>query len=78
MNREDEIDLFSLEFSSRVDIYLAVVFVFVVVAVVVVVFEVLAAAHLDVFFKQYDLKCRLRTLLVKRFSWQSVYSEYYY
>ena len=77
MNREDEIDLFSLEFSSRVDIYLAVVFVFVVVAVVVVVFEVLAAAHLDVFFK-YDLKCRLRTLLVQRFSWQSVYSEYYY
>ena len=51
MNREDELGLFSLEFSSRVDIYLAVVFVFVVVVVVVVVFEVLAAAHLDVFFK---------------------------
>ena len=72
---EDELGLFCLELSSRADNYLAVVFA---VVVVVVVFEVLAAVHLDVFFKWYDLKCWLRTLLVQRFSPQSVYSEYYY
>ena len=49
MYSEDELGLFCLELSSRADNYLAVVFA--VVVVVVVVFEVLAAVHLDVFFK---------------------------